>query len=224
MKISLLIFDLDGTLVDSGKDITEALNFAFQPHGFPQLTVEQTVSLVGEGLTRLVEKLLGKEHEAIKPGVLDRFIRHYSAHLADYTVPYPGVRETLELLSGYKKAVVSNKREDLSLRLLERLDLARYFDAILGSDSVGEKKPSPKPLLRVLEMLSSGHEEAVVVGDSTYDIDAGKAAGIRTIAVSYGFRDKSLLGGADCMIDSFADLVTAIARMDREGSCHGNDS
>lgn len=223
MKIRLIIFDLDGTLVNSAQDITNALNYALEPYAFPRMTVGQTISLIGEGLTRLVEKLLGKEREAIKPAVLERFIGYYGEHLVDYTVPYPHVKETLEMLPGYRKAVISNKREDLSKRLLERLDLAQYFDIVLGSDSVGEKKPSPKPILKVMEMLSESPAAAVMVGDSTCDIEAGKAAGIRTVAVSYGYRDVCLLRNADCIIDSFAELVGTITRMDREGLCHGNN-
>src|SRR3990172_2548087 len=173
--IKLVMFDLDGTLVDSSVDITNALNYAISPYDIEKLTVEKTVSMVGEGLTRLVEKLLGKDRGGILPDVMERFLHYYSGHLADFTTPYPGVRETLEALSGCRKAVISNKREFLSKRLLEDLDLSRYFDTILGSDSVEERKPSPKPILRLLTTFSIRPEEAVIVGDSTYDIEAGRA-------------------------------------------------
>jgi phosphoglycolate phosphatase len=212
MKIKLIIFDLDGTLVNSIADITNALNYAAGPYGFEQLTVERTTSLVGEGVTRLIEKLVGQKAADLKATnlkalVLKRFLEHYSEHLTDFTVPYPGVRETLEALGNYRKAVISNKREDLSKRLLENLGLSGYFDIIWGSDSVPEKKPSPAPVLGMLKKLSCGPDEAVMVGDSNYDIEAGRTAGVRTVAVSYGYRPISLLKDADFIIDNIKELI-----------------
>lgn len=206
MKIKLIIFDLDGTLVDSSVDITNSLNYAIEPYNFQQLSVEKTISLVGEGLTKLVESLLGEDRKDILPEVLKRFIDHYTAHLTDFSKVYPGVKETLEGLSEYKKAVISNKREFLSRRLLEDLGLAVYFDSIMGSDSAGEKKPSPKPLLKVMEILSCRPDEALIVGDSNFDIEAGKAAGIKTIAVSYGYKKIGMLKDADHIIDDMREL------------------
>jgi phosphoglycolate phosphatase len=205
--IKIIMFDLDGTLVDSSIDITNALNFATGPYGIDRMTVKETVSMVGEGLTRLIEKFLGEERAAIVPEVLERFVGYYSGHLTDFTAPYPGVPETLERLGNYRKAVISNKREYLSRKLLEELDLVKYFDIVLGSDSVEEKKPSPKPLLKVLEFFSLQPAEGVIVGDSNFDIEAGRAAGMRTIAVTYGFRDISSLKGADFMIGHFTELA-----------------
>lgn len=212
MKIKLIIFDLDGTLVNSSADITNALNYAIGPYGFEQLTVEKTISLVGEGISRLIEKLVGQQSADLKATnlkdvVLKRFLEYYSEHLTDLTVPYPGVSETLEMLGDYRKAVISNKREDLSRRLLEKLGLSGYFDVIWGSDSVPEKKPSPAPVLEMLKKISCGPEEAVMVGDSNYDIEAGRAAGVRTVAVSYGYRHVSLLKEADFIIDNMKELI-----------------
>ncbi|MEJ2684108.1 MAG: HAD-IA family hydrolase [Candidatus Sulfobium sp.] len=208
--ITLIIFDLDGTLVNSSVDITNSLNYAIEPYELEKMTVEKTVGLVGEGLTMLVEKMLGRENAQIMPDVMERFIRYYSEHLTEFTVPYPGVPETLEKLADYRKAVVSNKREALSKRLLESLKLSHYFDVILGSDSAGEKKPSPKPILQILEMMKVKPDEAVIVGDSNYDIEAGKGAGIKTIAVTYGYRGVEFLGGADGMIDHFPELPSRL--------------
>ena len=211
--IKIIMFDLDGTLVDSSVDITNALNFAIEPYKIGRMTVKETIGLVGEGLTRLIEKVLGKERAAIVPEVLERFIGYYSEHLVEFTAPYPGVRETLERLGNYGKAVISNKRESLSRKLLEELDLAKHFDVILGSDSVGEKKPSPKPIKKVLDFFSIGPEEAVIVGDSNYDIDAGRAAGTKTIAVSYGYRDAGSLQGADFILNDIGELLPVLARL-----------
>jgi len=210
MKIKLIIFDLDGTLVDSSVDLTNALNYAIGPYGLEKLTVTKTISLVGEGVTRLIEKLLGQTAADLKDVVLNRFLDYYSEHLADFTVPYPGVRETLDRLGDYRKAVISNKREDLSKRLLEDLELSCYFDFIWGSDSVPEKKPSPVPVLEMLKKVSCRPDEAVIVGDSNYDIEAGRAAGVSTVAVSYGFRNVSLLQDADFIIDSMKQLTSKL--------------
>ncbi len=208
------MFDLDGTLVDSSVDITHALNFAVGPYGIGQMSVQETIGLVGEGLTRLIEKVLGNERTALVPEALDRFVGYYSEHLTDFTLPYPGVRETLERLGKYRKAVISNKRESLSRKLLGRLGLAKYFDSILGSDSAEEKKPSPKPLMKVLDSFSLKPDEAVIVGDSNFDICAGKAAGVRTIAVSYGFRAAASLEGADFIINDIGELPWVLAEID----------
>lgn len=214
--IKLIIFDLDGTLVDSSVDITNALNYAIAPYGLESLSVEKTISIVGEGLTRLIERIVGEERAEIRTDVVNRFLEYYSRHLADFTRPYPGVHDTIERLSGYRKAIISNKREFLSKKLLEELGLAAFFDVVLGSDSVEERKPSPKPVLKVLEMLSIKPEEAVIVGDSTFDIEAGKAAGVKTVAVSYGFMEKGFLTGADAVIDAAVELVPVLKRLEKE--------
>jgi len=204
------MFDLDGTLVNTAADITNALNYSIEPYPIEKMTVEKTIGMVGEGLTRLIEKLLGEGRRAIMPDVLDRFLRYYSEHLLDFSLPYPGVRETLERLAGYKKGVISNKREGLSKRLLEEMGLARHFDIILGSDSVDERKPSPKPLLHIMRLFKIGPEDAVMVGDSQYDIKAGKAAGITTIAVTYGYGERISLEEADFLIDKMDELLMTL--------------
>ncbi|MBI5640986.1 MAG: HAD-IA family hydrolase [Nitrospirae bacterium] len=216
--IKLVIFDLDGTLVDSKTDITNALNFAVEPLELEKLTIEKTVSLVGEGVTRLIEKVIGADRAGLAPEVLNRFIDYYSKHLTDFTRPYPGVRETLEKLSFCKRAVISNKRESLSKRLLEELGLLGCFDIVYGSDSAGEKKPSPKPLLRMLEHFSVSPDEAVIVGDSNFDIEAGKAAGVRTVGVSYGYRDVSFLRDADYIIDDISALIPILNELGKSRS------
>jgi len=210
MKIKLIIFDLDGTLVNSSVDITNALNYAIGPYGLEELTIAGTISLVGEGVTSLIGKLLGQSAAEQKDVVLKRFLDYYSGHLTDFTLPYPGVRETLEMLGDYRKAVISNKRTDLSRRLLEDLGLSDYFEFIWGSDSVTEKKPSPVPVLEMLKKVGCGSDEAVIVGDSNFDVEAGRAAGVRTVAVSYGFRDASLLKDADIIIDNMLELPSRL--------------
>ena len=213
MSLNLIIFDLDGTLIDSRIDITNALNYALEPYGLGPLSVDETVGLVGEGITRLIEKVLGGRDGSLKSAVMERFLDHYSRHILDFTTIYPGVRETLEQLNAYKKAVISNKRESLSRMALDGLGLSGFFDIIVGSDTVPERKPSPLPVLKVLSELCVRPEDAVIVGDSSYDIDAGKAAGILTVAVTYGYRPREVIQHADYLIDSMSDLVPLLERI-----------
>jgi len=214
MSLKLIIFDLDGTLIDSSVDLTHAINYAIEPYGAPKVTVRETIGLVGEGISRLMEKVVEKESiEADKALLIDRFLEHYSAHLVDNTVPYPGVPEMLAQLSDYRKAVISNKRESLSKVILEKLNLSVYLDLIMGSDSAGAKKPSPVPVFHVLSKLGISPEKAVIVGDSIYDIKAGKAAGIRTIAVTYGYRPAAELQEADFIINTVDELAKILKKM-----------
>lgn len=207
MPVKLLIFDLDGTLVDTSTDIANALNYALKPHGLKPLSVKDTVGMVGEGITRLIEKLLGEENAHLKEDVLKKFLHYYSDHLSEHSTAYPEVRETLRKLHNVKKAVISNKREFLSRKLLEELGLAGHFDIVVGSDTVPEKKPSAMPVLHVLSSLGISAEDSLIIGDSNYDIEAGRKAGLKTVAVTYGYKDPETLKHADCMIDSMGELV-----------------
>lgn len=210
MQIKLIIFDLDGTLVDTSGDITNALNYALKPYGLRDLTVEDTIKMVGEGITRLIEKLLESERIQMRDTVIKRFLDYYSEHLVDFSTPYPHVRETLEKLNDYKKAVISNKREYLSTRLLDKLDLLKYFDLVVGSDTTSERKPSVIPVIYVFTKLGVNPDESIIVGDSNYDIEAGKKAGLKTVAVTYGYRERQYLIDADYIIDSMKDLLTLL--------------
>ncbi len=214
MSVKLVIFDLDGTLIDSSVDITDAINYAVEPYRVGPVTVQEAISLVGEGISRLMEKIIVKEGiEADRDFLIERFVFYYSAHLTDNTTVYPGVRETLSQLGAYRKAVVSNKRESLSIKTLEQLGLSEYMDIIVGSETVGERKPSPLPVCHVLSVLGISPEEAVIVGDSNYDIEAGQSAGIKAVAVTYGYKPLDLLQGADFIINSMPELIGILEKM-----------
>ena len=210
------MFDLDGTLVDTAQDITNALNSALKPYGLDSLTVEGTIKMVGEGVSRLVEKVLPVEKLHLKSDVLNRFLEYYSEHLIDNSREYPHVKETLENFSGFKKAVISNKGEDLSKRLLEELGLSKYFDLIIGSDTAGERKPSAQPVFYAMTRLGLKPEESIIVGDSNYDIEAGKKAGVKTIAVTYGYRPIEFLREADYMIHDIRALVPLLHELEEK--------
>ena len=224
--LKLLIFDLDGTLADTSRDIADAINYALKPFGQRTYSVEETKAMVGSGISKLLESLIPPHARLIKGAggsgskngrkedpkevVTGRFLQYYSEHLLDNTYAYPHVKETLSKLGNYKKAVVSNKREAYSKEILEGLGLLQYFDAVLGSDSVREKKPSPLPILNLLKRFNLSRDEAIITGDSNYDVEAGKAAGIRVIGVTYGFRSREFLKGSDIIIDSFDELLKVI--------------
>lgn len=222
--IKLLIFDLDGTLADTGQDITNALNYALEPFGVREYSLEETKAMVGSGISKLLESLIPddspaalkmRNQEKIQPEdvVLSRFLEYYDNHLIDNTVAYPHVQETLARLNGYKKGILSNKREIYSKQVLEGINIIQYFDCVWGSDSVREKKPSPVPVLDMLEHFNVSQSEAVMIGDSNYDIEAGKEAGIKVIAVTYGFRPIEMLKDADVIIDSFQELLNVLKEM-----------
>jgi phosphoglycolate phosphatase len=213
MRFELVIFDLDGTLVDSCPDICNALNHVIQPFGALPVSLEETQALVGEGATRLMEKVVESRSLTFEATqLLDGFLAYYEEHLFDETTVYPGVVDALEALGGVCKAVVTNKHRYLTVRTLEALGLSRYFDVIVGSDTTPEKKPSPVPIRYVLDMFAVQPDRAVIVGDSTYDIEAGKNAGIATIAVTYGYRSAELLRGADALIPTMADLPAVLEK------------
>ncbi len=212
-RIKTLIFDLDGTLVDTSQDITEAINYAIEPYGIEPITVKETIGLVGEGITRLIEKVL-EDKIQYRDEAIKRFLDYYSRNLTRYSMPYGGVKETLEKLDRYRKVVVSNKREALSRRLLEELHLDVYFEHILGSDSTPEKKPSPVPILKALELTGAAPDEALMIGDSNLDIQAAHAAGVRVVAVLYGYRPYEKLKEADYFIkDQLGELIGILNRL-----------
>jgi phosphoglycolate phosphatase len=216
VAIRLLIFDLDGTLVDSSGDISKAINYAIRPYGIPEVSLPETISLVGEGLTRLIEKVIERKAPGLDLSTLvERFLEYYSAHLADSTRPYPGTEDALAELGEYKKAVVSNKVESLSVRVLRETGLLDYFDYVAGGDTVAEKKPSPVPIIDVLSRFHVGHREALMVGDSIYDMEAGRAAGLRTVAALYGFGSPDFSKGADFRITSIAELPEMVRRAEK---------
>ncbi len=211
MAIRLIIFDLDGTLVDSVEDISNALNYALEPYGIESLTPTEVAGMVGDGTVKLIEKTLAKHNLVLDTEQLvRRFAEYYGPHTADHTKAYPGVVETLEALSRYKKAVVSNKYEAFTKKTLDALGLSKYFDMLVCADSIHDRKPSPIPIYHVLFTLDVQAEEAMIVGDSNIDINAGKAASIKTVAVTHGYGKSGFHEEADFVIASMPELIDIV--------------
>ena len=217
MPVKLLIFDLDGTLIDTLADITNSLNYAFGRRGLKKkLTEKQVRGMVGRGIGRLVEKAAAAGRDAggrkIAEELTGDFLAHYRRHLLDNTRLYPGVRETIEKLDGFKKAIITNKSVPLTRKILKGLDFAGQFDLVAGPETAGAMKPSPEPVFYVLRRLKIAPAESVLIGDSRLDIESGKRAGVKcTVAVTYGYGGKPAKD-ADYVIDSMEKLLPTLYR------------
>ncbi|MBA4391067.1 MAG: hypothetical protein C0399_09025 [Syntrophus sp. (in: bacteria)] len=211
MAIKLIIFDLDGTLINSIEDITNALNYAFQPCGVNDLTPAEVAPLIGEGPSKLIQDVLAKYNLlSDKEALVARFLDYYTSHPTVKTVPYPGTRETLETLKALKMAIVTNKTEEISRKTLKTFALDAYFDMIIGVDTIAERKPSPVPVLHVLSAFNITPEEAIIVGDSEVDIQTGKASNVRTVAVTHGYGKNGFQEKADFVISSLPELIDIV--------------
>ncbi len=207
--IKLIILDLDGTLIDSLKDLADAANHMRQTFDLPSLSTPEVKNLVGEGARRLVERALPGISPTGQRSGLELFLTYNYDHIADKTIFYPGVRETLERLSGAGLilTVASNKSESHCREILRLLHADTLFAAIMGADSVAERKPSPEPLFHLMKRFDCTPEESVMVGDSINDMKAGKSAGVYTVGCDYGYGAPEELAMADVVIRSFPQLL-----------------
>ncbi|RMD94198.1 MAG: HAD family hydrolase [Calditrichaeota bacterium] len=186
--VQLLIFDLDGTIIDTRQDLTAAVNYALGQLGMPELDEKTVTSYVGDGITRLLQRVLHEPEEQVLKLGKSHFTAYYAAHLADNTRPYPGIVDMLEHFSGLKMALVTNKSQEFTLPLLEKLGLRKYFLRVIGGHAGFPAKPSPEAILNILASLGVSSSSAVMIGDSRNDILAGQAAKVHTCAVSWGYR------------------------------------
>jgi phosphoglycolate phosphatase len=211
MAIKLIIFDLDGTLINSIEDITNALNYAFGPNGVNDLTTTEVTAMVGEGPLKLIQDILTERHVvADKEMLVSRFLDYYASHPTDKTLLYPGTREMLEMLKGLKMAIVTNKTEELSQKILKKFELDKYFDMVVAVDTIAEHKPSAVPVTHVLSALNVPAEDAIIVGDSTIDIETGKASLVRIVAVTHGYGRTGFQEEANFVIGSLPELIDIV--------------
>ena len=211
---NVLVFDLDGTLVDSAPDLGRGLNAVLAEEGRPPLSIPVIRELVGDGVTALVERALARTGRPVPAGALaglvERFVLHYSAGRHSLTRPYPGVVETLAELQarGYQLAICTNKPIELTLGLLRALELAPLFAAVTGGDSLPMRKPDPGHFTGTLELIGAQPAAAVMIGDGANDVAVARAAGVPAVIVSYGYsRVAPAELGADLLIDAIADLL-----------------
>ncbi|MFM8449044.1 MAG: HAD family hydrolase [Haliscomenobacter sp.] len=213
-KIQLIIFDLDGTLVDSKYDLAAALTYALEPHGAGPVHAEDIPPLLGSGLGALLRMSLPTADEGVLANARQRFNAYYDAHTADLSPLYPGVRETLQQLHSVKKAVFSNKVHVFTGQILRQLQLDSYFDLSIGAQpDKYPLKPAPDGIRYILDQLGVAPGQTLMVGDSTHDLEAARAAGVRSCAVTYGYRPAEALRAhqPDFMVDSFEEILAIVA-------------
>ncbi len=215
-----VVFDLDGTLVDTAPDLVGTLNALLDQEGLPPLALKAARPMIGQGARAMLAKGFAAGGaplvEARMGQLFERFIAHYLARIAQASRPFPGAVAALDALTaaGARLAVCTNKRTDLSVALLRALGLAERFAAIVGADAAPAAKPDPRHLIAAIERAGGRRERAVMVGDSASDAGAARAAGVPLVLVSFGYTDIPAGElGPDVLIDHFEDLPGACARL-----------
>lgn len=211
-KIKLVVFDLDGTLVDSKYDLTDAVNFTRKQYGFSPLSVDKVASYLGSGIVALVKSVLPElDDEQLKVAV-KTFMNFYGEHLLDKTKFYKDIDTVLAELNSFKKVVLSNKTELFSKKIIEYLNLKQYFVQVYGGDSFKEKKPNPLPIYEIMKKFSLNKENVVMVGDGANDILVAKNAGIKVIGTLYGYSSLEQLKEykADYIAETSKDIINII--------------
>jgi phosphoglycolate phosphatase len=213
--VHALIFDLDGTLIDSKRDLIHSVNAMLQEMGRQQLAEETISGYIGHGAPQLVARALGgSATQDESTHALQFFLGYYEEHKMDTTCAYPGVAETLAQLQrkALPMAILTNKPARISVRILDALGLAGYFRAIYGGNSFETKKPDPLGANTILGELGAAPQSTMVIGDSEVDIQTARNAGTLAAAVNYGFgvHDRNLYP-ADVYLDSITDLVPLVA-------------
>jgi phosphoglycolate phosphatase len=210
-RMDLVIFDLDGTLIDSKRDLACAVNAARAHRGMEPLDNETVFSYVGEGAPVLIRRALG-------PGTTDDqaqdalafFLEFYNNHMIDHTVLYPGVAETLDRLSaaGVKMAVLTNKPVRMSRAIVDALGVSQYFECVYGGNSFEQKKPHPMGIAALLAECATDPGRAIMVGDSAVDIRTARNANVMSCGVTYGFQPETLAAEPpDLLFDRIEQLA-----------------
>ncbi|HSZ97037.1 MAG TPA: HAD-IA family hydrolase [Bradyrhizobium sp.] len=218
----IVVFDLDGTLVDTAPDLTNALNFILAREGLAPVPLHAARNMIGAGARKLLERGLELEGRTVSLAELDRltddFINHYAEHIADASRPFDGLEAALDDLesSGYRFAVCTNKLEWLSKRLLDRLNLSPRFAAICGADTFGVSKPDPAILRQTVARAGGELSSAIMVGDAGPDVGVARRAGIPVICVSFGYTEVPVADlKPDRVIDHMRELRGAIESLTR---------
>jgi len=213
-EIKLVIFDMDGTLIDPRIDVANALNVSLTHFNLSPLSYQDIFGMIRNGMKNLMERALPSSHLAGLREAASVYRHHYDQHLLDNTTLYASVRETLEALGTLKKVVVSNKREKPLQSILEGFNLKDHFEMVLGSDTMEKRKPSPIGIMRALDKLRVLPEQTLMVGDSPEDIQAGRAAGTHTCGVTYGYRtQKDLIDEKpDFIINHLTSLLNILTK------------
>ena len=205
----LIIYDLDGTLVDTSEDLTHSANHMRSQFGLPPLSREAVIRLVGRGVERLVAGCLETGDAPTLARGLTMYRSHYGQHLLDHSRLYPGVEPLLAHFQDRRQAVLTNKPEAFSCTILAGLGVADHFLEIIGGDSGYPKKPDPASLKTLLARYGVLPSEAVFIGDSAVDVQTGRCVGVETVTIRQGFADEAELAtaAADVQVANFAELL-----------------
>ncbi len=212
--IDLIIFDLDGTLIDSRKDIAHCVNWVLGDMGLPAIDHETIYSYVGHGVRDLMAGALEAAHgDHSYERALELFDKHYTEHLLDHTALFEGMPEVLQRFRDKAMAVITNKPQKYTDSIISGLGLNDYFKTVLGREACPNPKPHPEPVLKVLESLPNRKERSIIIGDTEVDIEAGKQAGILTCGVLFGFGKEELVRAAepDYIVEDVNALMELLA-------------
>jgi|ERR1700722_1588668 phosphoglycolate phosphatase len=215
-----IVFDLDGTLIDTAPDLIDTLNFTLSQHGLPTVPYEEARPLIGGGARGMIEKALLLEGRSAATADVDAlyapFVAHYAEHIADRSRPFPGLEPALDEMAraGHRLAVCTNKLEWLSRRLLDAMQLSGRFAAICGQDTFAVQKPDPRIFRSTVLQAGGEPHRAIMVGDSITDIRTARAANVPVVAVDFGYTDVPVATlGPDRVISSFVELGAAVAAL-----------
>jgi phosphoglycolate phosphatase len=215
-----IVFDLDGTLVDTAPDLLASLNVLFAREGIAPIAPDDGRNMIGGGIKRMIQRGLALQGRDVSTGHVDLlfkdYLAHYAEHIADRSRPFPGVEAALDALADNRLAVCTNKLAWLSVRLLDALGLSARFATICGQDTFGMQKPDPEVLRRTIAAAGGAVATAVMVGDSATDIMTARAAGVPVVAVDFGYTEVPVVElKPDRLISHFDALPAAVAELMR---------
>src|SRR5947207_686830 len=220
MPAPTIVFDLDGTLIDTAPDLVDTLNAILSRHDIAPVAFAEARTMIGAGVKPLLQRALASRGKQLPPEEIDRlfaeYLEIYAAHIADRSRPFPGVERALDKLTaqGCRLAVCTNKLEWLSVKLLKELGLASRFSAICGQDTFTMRKPNPDMLRLTIVRAGGDTGHAVMVGDSMTDVATARAAAVPMIAVDFGYSETPAAElGADRLISHFDALPAAVAAL-----------
>jgi phosphoglycolate phosphatase len=220
MRPPIIVFDLDGTLIDTAPDLIDSLNHALEGNGFDAVDHGHVGAHVGMGGRAMIERVFTLNQRRIDPAIIERhhevFLQHYTAGIPGRSRPYPGVLKAIARAAehGYIFAICTNKPQGMALSLIERLGLTYLFSAICGADTFAFRKPDPRHLTETIARAGGDPARALMVGDSRTDIDTAKAAGIPVVAVDFGYTDRHVREFEPSKVISHYDELT-VALVDR---------
>jgi phosphoglycolate phosphatase len=212
--VDLLIFDLDGTLIDSSVDLANSVNATRANLGLPSMEHAMAFSYVGNGEPVLIRKALGPEFpDDVVASALDYFMQHYRAHMLDNTVPYPGVRKALDRFreAGIPMAVLTNKPVSVSQAIVDGLGLHEHFRSVYGGNSFDQKKPHPVGIETLMAENGAARERTLMVGDSAVDVQTARSARVQACGVTWGFQPETFAAHRpDFLVDTAEELAARV--------------